>query len=928
LFFWARDGELSRVVEEELPELAAVSASTTEHAMAWPGSSTRRRKVRGHLVPVREIVSLLPALRPDEVLSDSIRCWSMAARLGLELAQRQAVAPCMDQGEARWKVLLSRRDDRVRFEQIVAAAPTATRISPTNRRGPVRLQSTKVVVRAFLDHLVDALYRSEAWPGTSRGWELEFAQALAGDDPTFNPRDARYQGVPAMIAAWSSDNGTVGLRVGMTMTLPKHARDDFGLQFFLHDSEDASIRIPLERGWSAGEVLRLGDREYFHPAYAALQALARAKRIFPALAAALQGPTPRSVSWTASQAWPFLSVGAPALRDAGFEVELPDAFAAEGARRIRARMRIESTGDYGMHLGEQLTYRWEVVLGDLVLTGADFASILAANAPIVKFRGDWVLLDPEELARLPEGLPKEGRLDAAAALRAVLTGQHDGVPVVADNRLGMMIDALRQPPDTPEPEGLDATLRPYQLRGYAWLTCLGNLGLGACLADDMGLGKTVQVITHILRRHQPGRKHLVVCPTSVLGNWRREIERFAPELAVGRHHGMHRNLQRTLERADVVLTTYGLLSRDVDALKDVGWDVLALDEAQAIKNPDSQRAKAAREIGARHRVAMSGTPVENRLEELWSIMEFLVPGMLGTRGHFRRHVALPVEKFGDQDIAHRLKLGVSPFLLRRLKTDPTIIDDLPDKIERIDYCSLSGEQASLYEQAAEEFLRRIQESESIERRGHVLAMLTALKQICNHPDQYLKEHGELPGRSGKLDRASELLDAIVEAGDRAIVFTQYKEMGIRIAQHFGEVLGMEVPFLHGGVASHHRDEMVRAFQEDEDVSPVLIISLRAGGTGLNLTRATHVLHYDRWWNPAVEDQATDRAYRIGQRQNVQVYKFVCQGTLEERIDKMLEDKRALAESVVGSGERLVTELDDAALRALVMLGEDAVLEDG
>lgn len=928
LFFWAHDADLSEVVEEEVPELADRLGSTQVLPVATAGPPLRRKKTKGIFVQVDEVLPLLPALRSDDYLSDSLRCWSMAARLGLELAAREAVVPSVRYGEARWRVSLDRREDRVRVDQLIDALPVAARLVPTNQRGPVRIPTAASVVRAFIDAISDAVYRRDVWPGPARGWVLEFADALRGEDPSFNPRDARSQGIPNKLRTWAAGDGARGLRLGMTMSIPPGAEGRFRLDFFLHAADAPAERISLDEAWFAGESIDIGGTTHHHPAFAALRGLARAKRIFTPLSAALAGRAPSSLTWGPGDAWNFLADGVRPLQDAGFEVELPDAFGDVGAQRIRARMRIEAAEGEEINLGDMLTYRWEVVLGDLVLSGEDFAELISSGQPIVRFRGNWVLIDPAELEKLPAGLPQEGTLDAASALRAVLTGQHDGVPVVADKRLELVIDALRNPPEIAPPEGLEATLRPYQHKGFSWLACLGAMGLGACLADDMGLGKTVQLIAHLVRRRErgPRRPSLVVCPTSVLGNWERELARFAPALTVARHHGLQRDVD-VATQSDVVLTTYGLLARDVEELKDVDWDVLALDEAQAIKNPDSQRAKAACSVGARHRVALSGTPVENRLEELWSLMHFLVPGLLGKRAHFRRAVAIPVERFGDEAVAHRLKLGVSPFLMRRVKTDPNVVDDLPDKVERHEYCALTAEQASLYREASESHLERVVNASAAERRGQVLAMLTALKQICNHPAQYLKEQGPLEKRSGKLERATELLEAVLEAGDQAIVFTQYREMGDRLAVHLTDTFGIHVPFLHGGVPRHRRDEMVMRFQEHGHEVPILLISLRAGGTGLNLTAATHVVHYDRWWNPAVEDQATDRAYRIGQHRNVQVHKFVCQGTLEERIDALLDEKRSLAESVVGSGERLVAELDDAALRALVLLGEDAVLED-
>lgn len=935
LLLWARHGDLDEALDRDVPEWVGVGLPV-EGALADPDRPGRRRKLPARALAVGDLLPLLPALANDEGLSDSLRVWAMASSLALEWADRQMVVPRVELGEARWGVQLQRQVDQRRFSALSDALPLAARLSPTHDTGPARLRPAVEVVRSFIDAIVDDLYRQEGWPGPARGWSLQLADALKNrESAAFAPRDARSQGIPQRLAAWvaGAEQGG-GVRLGMTLALPgQHTNgrsDRFHLSFFVQGMSDTSARVPAHVAWRSAEHLQLGEQRVRHPAYALLRRLARASRVFPPLERGLRGPAPRTIAMSPQETWAFLSQGVEPLRDAGFEVDLPEAFGSSGARRLRARMRIEGGADEGeqVDLSQMLAFRWEVTLGDRVLTGEEFDELAASREPIVRFRGEWVVLDPTELARLPSGLGESGQLDAATALRAVLTGQHEGIPVVADDRLKLVIEALKRPPARPPPAALHATLRPYQAHGFAWLGCLGDLGLGACLADDMGLGKTIQLIAHLAQRHVERRAahpSLVVCPTSLLGNWTREIKRFAPGLTVARHHGLHRDLDRA-RQADVVLTTYGLLARDGDVLTSLGWEVVALDEAQAIKNPDSRRAKAAYQLPARHKVALSGTPVENRLEELWSILHFLIPGLLGSRASFRRNIAVPVERFGDEDVAHRLKLGVSPFLLRRVKTDPNIRGDLPDKIERREYCALAPEQAELYAAVAEEHLARVQEAAASERRGQILAMLTALKQVCNHPSHYLQDDGPLEGRSGKLERVSEVLETTLDAGERAIVFTQYRQMGTRLVRYLEETFDIEVPFLHGGVSPEHRDAMVHAFQEREDGPPILLVSLRAGGTGLNLTRATHVVHYDRWWNPAVEDQATDRAYRIGQQANVLVHKLISQGTLEERIDQMLEDKRALAESVVGSGERLVTELDDAALRALVALGDDAVQE--
>jgi SNF2 family DNA or RNA helicase len=480
------------------------------------------------------------------------------------------------------------------------------------------------------------------------------------------------------------------------------------------------------------------------------------------------------------------------------------------------------------------------------------------------------------------------------------------------------------------PPGFEGTLRPYQERGLAWLSFLDGLGIGACLADDMGLGKTTQLLALLLaERKGSWGPTLLVCPMSVVGNWQHEAERFAPGLHVHVHHGAERPTGRAFKRAvkaaDLVITTYALAARDRDQLAGVKWARIVLDEAQNIKNSAALQAKAVRAIPAARRIALTGTPVENRLSELWSIFEFLNPGLLGGATEFRKVFARPIERYRDEDAAARLKRATSPFILRRLKTDRTVISDLPDKLEMKVYCNLTREQATLYQAVVDEMLEKIASAVEMSRPGLILSTMMKLKQVCNHPAQMLADRSAIPGRSGKLARLVDILEEVIEAGDRALVFTQFTEMGHMLEAHLRERFGQAVPFLHGATTKKARDAMVARFQS-VDAPPVLLISLRAGGTGLNLTAASHVIHFDRWWNPAVEDQATDRAFRIGQTRNVQVRKFICTGTLEERIDTMIEEKKDLAERIVGSGEAWLTELSTDELRDIVALSADAVVE--
>jgi SNF2 family DNA or RNA helicase len=475
-------------------------------------------------------------------------------------------------------------------------------------------------------------------------------------------------------------------------------------------------------------------------------------------------------------------------------------------------------------------------------------------------------------------------------------------------------------------DGFHGVLRPYQLVGLGWLVRMRELSLGALLADDMGLGKTVQLIAYLLDTSDGGEgPALIVCPASVLGNWSRELQRFAPDLSVVIHHGPDRtrNIDQ-LERYDVVLTSYSLLPRDRRLLGEAEWRTVVLDEAQQVKNPLTRGAQSARALRARHRIALTGTPIENRLDELWSIIHFLNPGLLDTRTAFRRVYATPIERRSDELAAERLRRVTQPFILRRRKTDPDILPDLPPRQESNEYCTLTVEQAALYQATIDAMLNDVRGSSGIERRGHILALLTRLKQVCNHPVHALGRPGPLSGRSGKLDRLDEMLAEAVDEGDSSLVFTQYAVMGRLLADHLNRTLGIERLLLDGSTPIPEREKVVDRFQLDDGTPRVLVLSLRAGGLGLNLTRANHVFHFDRWWNPAVEDQASDRAHRIGQTRVVQVHRMICAGTIEERIDQLIDAKRGLAEQIVDRGvESALSELSDQELSELVALRTEA-----
>ncbi|WFE57346.1 DEAD/DEAH box helicase [Micromonospora sp. WMMD712] len=674
-----------------------------------------------------------------------------------------------------------------------------------------------------------------------------------------------------------------------------------------------------------------------------LAELGRASRLWPELDTALRTATPEALELDVEGAHRFLREGAPVLHAAGFGVLLPGWWRRPSARlgaRLQARSRTApgtvAAADGGFGLDALVDYRWEVSLGDEPISAAELAALAELKTPLVRLRGRWVELDPGRLAAGLRLLRSAGELTVADLLRLGLAeaDSADTLPVlevVADGALGDLLagQAERRLVPLDPPPTFAGTLRPYQRRGLAWLAFLQSLGLGGVLADDMGLGKTVQLLALLAGDPPDAGPTLLVCPMSLVGNWQREAARFTPKLRVHVHHGAERargdDFAAAVHAADLVLTTYSVAARDAVDLAGIDWHRVVVDEAQAIKNASTRQAEAVRALPARHRIAVTGTPVENRLADLWSIMQFANPGLLGPAASFRKAYAEPIERHGDADAAERLRRMTGPFVLRRLKTDSAIISDLPEKLEMEVLCNLTAEQAALYRAVVDDMLARIESTDGIERRGLVLAAMTRLKQVCNHPAQLLHDGSALPGRSGKLARLEEILDEVLAAGEKALLFTQYAEFGGMLRGHLSARFGREVLFLHGGVGKADRDALVTRFQSDAG-PPLFVLSLKAGGTGLTLTAANHVVHVDRWWNPAVEDQATDRAFRIGQRRRVQVRKFVCAGTVEEKVAAMIAEKRSLAASVVGTGEQWVTELSTERLRELFALESGAVVE--
>ncbi|GAA2967935.1 DEAD/DEAH box helicase [Actinokineospora diospyrosa] len=886
----------------------------------------------------------------------SVRFLTTVVAFAEDLVDRGRVLPTIVSEEdglvARWRPALSGTDS-ARYARLRDAVPPVLRAAQVEGLVGRRAED---VLQPALDAFVDSLARARLAgirlgpvSATTTSASRALLVALTGD-PLLEVAPDQAAQLADTLRTWRSAVEFDGpVRACFRLRAPEEDTDNtldptWTLELLLRAVDDPSVLVEADQVWrgDGGTVLR---RWVSRPDELLLAELGRATRLFPDLDSCLHEHAPVGLSLDTEGAHRFLTA-APALDQAGFGVLLPSGWRPSSG--VGLRLTTTSRGTAGtvsrnsmLGKGELVDYRWDLAVGDLTLTEQELTELAAAKVPLVRVRGRWVQVDQRGLA---EGLAfleraRTGQMSVGEVLDlAGMPPDEDNlpIPVVGMSGSGWLADLLSgaieahlDPVTTPE--GFTAELRPYQRRGVAWLAFLDSVGLGACLADDMGLGKTVQLLALEATSRAKEKKPptLLVCPMSLVGNWQREAERFTPGLRVHVHHGADRlagaDLADALDGADLVLTTYAIAARDAPLLAILPWDRIVLDEAQNIKNSASRQSQAVRSLPARHRVALTGTPVENRLAELWSVMDFANPGLLGPLARFRARFAVPVERHGDEEAAARLRRITAPFVLRRVKTDPAIVDDLPDKLEMRQLCNLTAEQASLYRAVVDDMLVKVEEAEGVQRKGLVLATMTKLKQVCNHPAHFLGDGSRIAGRSGKLARLEETLEQVLAEGERALCFTQYTEFGAMLVPYLAARFDTEVLFLHGGTSRAQRDAMVSRFQSGSGPA-IFVLSLKAGGTGLTLTEANHVIHLDRWWNPAVEDQATDRAFRIGQRKDVQVRKFVCIGTLEERIDKMIEAKRALSKLVVGSGESWLTELSDGELLELVALSAEAVGE--
>ena len=901
----------------------------------------RKRLVPATLVPVAEVLPLLLAIDPNETSpvgrtsTRSLAVWAAAAAAGVGLVARGRLLPTVGADDVdAWRVGPLDPSDMTWLRELAAAFPPAAHALGVPGSRPMRMRSAESLIRALWDAIADTLVRTAAAPRTAG------SPAFAALEPT----------LVGDLADWLADTtgglaagARLGLRVEAVPPSPRNveweeeadpdaeeadrdgdateAAPAFRLVLQLRSTADPSLIVDATDLWDQPErvLAKFGTQAETD----LLLALRRGAAVWPPLAPALGQASPSALELDDNGMTALLGPTAEELAGAGIEVLWPSSLLGDGLKlQAAVTPTPEKLTEAGLDLQALLSFRWQLTLDGELLDSDEITELAEAKRPLIRLRGRWVTLDPVLLAKLRR--PPRTTMRAIEALGAVLSGsaEIDGeaVTIVAEGPIADLAERVANiaasPAQLGPPPGLVATLRPYQQRGVAWLAAMCDIGFGGCLADDMGLGKTIQVIAlHLHRRAADAGPSLVVCPASLLGTWEREVFRFAPEIPVRRYHGGGRHL-RGVARDEIVLVTYGVVLRDSAELAGVGWGLVVADEAQHAKNPFSRTARELRALPAPARIALTGTPVENRLSELWSILDWTTPGLLGHLETFTRRVAVPVERHRDAETTARFATLVRPFLLRRKKSDPGIAPELPPKTETDLIVPLSAEQVTLYEAVVRETMEAIATKQGIERAGLVFKLLTSLKQICNHPAHYLKQPGPLAGRSGKLAAFDEVLDVIMAGGESMLVFTQYTQMATLLQEHL-DSRGIGSLFLHGGLPVRRREEMVDEFQAGR--VPVFLLSLKAGGTGLTLTRATHVLHYDRWWNPAVEDQATDRAYRIGQDRPVQVHRLIAEGTLEDKIASLLEKKRELADAVIGSGEGWIAELSNDELTELVSL---------
>jgi SNF2 family DNA or RNA helicase len=925
--------------------------------------------VQGFYLNAKEAIKFFQEIPLGETtyLGDDLKFWSHIYRWVLDLICRQKFLPVIDEDNSTyWRPLLDSNIDRIRLTYFVQLMPSVCRgYQEDEEESPIDHQE---LILDFLATILDSQIRSllELNPPANASSSLQkWLNSLGKNDVSADLDLTEISRLKNALNTWifplqdnlvtsHSQLAETKYRACFKLEPPANIYDDsednnWQILYCLQALDNPDFIVNTSQIWqNLEEDLIIDSRTIENPQETLLKGLGLAARIYSPIAESLQEAIPSFCVLNPIQVYEFIRGIAWQLQDNGLGVILPQGLApGSNEKRLGVKIEAKVTPKKGerLSLNTLLNYDLKVAVGNQTLSKKEFENLLAQRSPIVEINGEWLALQPTDVKAAQEIFAQANsqiNLTVEDALRlSTQTGETIAkLPVVSFEASGILENLINNLSKNktievlPTPSEFKGTLRPYQERGFSWLSFLEQWNFGACLADDMGLGKTIQLIAFLVYLKQEDlltNPILIVCPTSVLNNWQKEVRKFAPSLKTMIHHGEQRskekNFVKQVEKLDLVITSYSLVYRDLDTLKTVEWQGIVLDEAQNIKNSQAKQSQAVRELNTEFRIALTGTPVENRLAELWSILDFLNPNYLGNRQFFQRRFAIPIEKYGDKQSLQTLRSLVQPFILRRLKTDKDIIQDLPEKQEMNVFCGLSSEQAQLYQQLVDKSLEKINDSYGIKRHGLILTLLMQLKQICNHPAHFLKEDNlNNAARSGKLLRLEEMLEELISEGDRALIFTQFAEWGKLLQPYLERKLGVKTLFLYGATKTEQREAMIDSFQNDPDGPPLFLLSLKAGGTGLNLTRANHVFHVDRWWNPAVENQATDRAFRIGQKRNVQVHKFVCTGTLEEKINDIIESKKQLAEQTIDAGENWLTDLDTDQLRNLLLLERDTIID--
>ncbi len=969
--------EIITIPSKSKPRSKSISPIFSNNLESLKSIKLANWEVQGFKLSPKEAINLLAKLplnavqTQDNYLGADVIFWTHIYRWSLDLLVRNKYLPGIaslgeNQAKSIWQPLLDSTIDQTRLAKFIRVIPDSCRCYLTDGNyqdsTQLLLQGLSIILdtklRTFLNINNISLKKTPLQP---------WLTSLTKTQTTYQDDSKNIKRLETALLNWTlplqdylvnENNTNLGknqYRVCVSLTPPikdtQKSNFDWTLRYSLQALDDPNFIIDAAIIWANPvEQMVFNNRVIDQPQETFLKGLGLACKIYQLIAESLLQPQPMECELNPIEVYQFVRATAWQLQDNGLGVILPPGLAnGTGEQRLGIKISAEVNQKKGQRLTLKslLNYKLEIAVGEQTISQSEFEKLLAKQSPLVEINGQWIALQPTDVKAAQSVFSNQAEIINFSVEDALRFSTGDAktiakLPVVNFEASGILQELINNLTNNqalkllPTPKEFKGELRPYQIKGFSWLSFLERWGLGACLADDMGLGKTIQLIAFILKLKAEKaleKPIILVCPTSVLGNWEREVHKFAPSISTLIHHGDQRekakDFHKTVQQKDLVITSYSLVYRDLKTLEKINWQAVVLDEAQNIKNSAAKQSQAVRNLPTDFRIALTGTPVENRLTELWSILDFLNPGFLGNKQFFQRRFAIPIEKYGDQESLQTLRSLVQPFILRRLKTDQNIIQDLPEKQEMNVFCGLSLEQAQLYQQLVDSSLAEIDETQGIARRGKILTLLLRLKQLCNHPDLIKSSNSSqnFSSRSGKLLRLEEMLEEIVSEGDRTLIFTQFSEWGKMLQPYLEKKLGVSVLFLYGATKRQQREEMVDRFQNDPNGPPIFILSLKAGGTGLNLTRANHVFHIDRWWNPAVENQATDRAFRIGQKRNVQVHKFVCTGTLEERINDMIESKKQLAEQTVDAGENWLTELDTDQLRNLLLLDREAIIDE-